>query len=152
MKLITPSLLALTLLVAFATPARAQLGASIGAGVATPQGDLEDAYDSGYTARAQLTLSALGLFEVHGQAGWTRFPAKSDAVDDLDQLHAGAGARLSVFPLVFVGANAAYFFGDADEEVGFFPEVGVGLGPLEVVLDYRVGDEGWLGIRGALKL
>jgi len=80
-------------------------------------------------------------------------PASIEGIDgDADILHAGVGARLGVFGLAFVGANAAYFFGDGDEDVGFFPEIGVGLGPLEVVADYRIGsDFNWFGLRGALE-
>jgi len=151
-----------------AAAAQAQLSKSIGIGVASPQGEFGDYFDEGYTVRGQFQLSALGLIAVHTQAGWTRFssdfdpgtvvpdsnvPASIEGIDgDADILHAGVGARLGVFGLAFVGANAAYFFGDGDEDVGFFPEIGVGLGPLEVVADYRIGsDFNWFGLRGALK-
>lgn len=144
--------LVLGLFLVTAGTAHAQTSASIGVGVASPQGDFGDVVDEGYTVRAQLALSALGLVSVHTQGGWTRFPAESEVDDDANILHAGVGARLGVFGIMFVGANGAYFFGDGDDEVGFFPEIGVGLGPLEVVADYRVGsDFDWFGLRGALK-
>jgi hypothetical protein len=61
----------------------------------------------------------------------------------LSVYHAGAGARLGL-GFLWVGANAAYFFGDGEEGVGFFPEVGVKIWRLEGVLDFRVdGDEKW---------
>jgi len=166
MRFTLPALVALVL--AVPGDAHAQASASIGAGVATPQGEFGDFFDSGYTIRAQLALSALGLVEVHTQAGWSRFssdfdpgtvvpdgdvPAGIEDIDgDADIFHAGVGARLGVFGLAFIGANGAYFFGDGDDDVGFFPEIGVGVGPLEVVADYRFGsDFDWFGLRGALK-
>lgn len=165
-RFILPALAALALTVP--ADASAQANASIGVGVASPQGDFGDFFDSGYTVRGQFALSALGLFEVHTQAGWSRFglgydpgfvvadgdvPAEIEAIDgDADIFHAGVGARLGILGLAFIGANGAYFFGDGDDDIGFFPEIGVGLGPLEVVADYRFGsDFDWFGLRGALK-
>jgi hypothetical protein len=137
-------------LLLFAAPAHGQT--SIGVGIASAQGDFGDVADNGYTIRAQRALSLLGLVAIHAQGGWSRFEAKGESSADADILHAGVGARLGGFGLVFVGANAAYFFGDGDDEIGFFPEVGIGLGPLEVVADYRLGsDFNWFGLRGALK-
>lgn len=148
------SAIAAVLLLLAAVPAHAQLGTStsIGVGWATPQGDLDDVVDDGYTVRGQLGLSALGLVQVHGQGGWTRFDAGSESSDDFDLFHAGVGARVGL-GLVFVGANAVYFFGDGDDEVGFFPEVGVSLLMLEIVADYNFSaDRDWFAIRAALKL
>jgi hypothetical protein len=157
------SCISLSVLIGFALlsagQAHAQASASLGVGLASPQGDLGDYFDSGYTVRAQLALSALGIVEVHTQAGWSRFPVGDATVDreeyqvgDADLLHAGVGARLGIFGLIFVGANGAYFFGEGDNEIGFFPEVGIGIGPLEVVADYRFGsDFDWFGLRGGLK-
>jgi len=149
--------LAMTLALALAAqPAQAQLSTSIGAGIAAPQGDLGDGFDNGYTVRGQVGLSLVGLVEGHVQAGWSRFPVKEGVVggEDADIYHAGVGARVGL-GLIFVGANAAYFFGDDpgdNSELGFFPEVGIGLGPLEAVADYRIdGDAKWFGIRAALK-
>jgi len=137
-----------------AAPAHAQLSASVGAGVAQPRGDLDDGFENGFTVRTQLALSALGLVNVHAQAGWTRFGADDTAEVDLDDanvFHAGVGGRLGVLGLAFVGLNGVWFGGDSEDDFGLLPEVGVGLGPLEVVADYRLGDEGWLSLRGALK-
>jgi hypothetical protein len=147
-------ILLLALVAAGASPAHAQIGTttSIGVGWATPQGDLDDAVDDGYTVRAQLGLSALGLIQIHGQGGWTRFGAGSESADDVDLLHAGVGARVGL-GLVFVGANAVYFFGDGDDEVGFFPEIGVSLLMLELVADYNFSaDRDWFAVRAALRL
>jgi hypothetical protein len=146
------SAFALAALISIPSAANAQLSTSIGAGVAIPQSDLADTVDDGYTIRAQLGLSALGLFQLHAQGGWSRFGAASESFEDVDILHAALGARIPVLPLVKIGLNAAYFFGDSDEEgLGFFPEISVGLGPLEAVADYRFGDEGWLSLRGAIR-
>jgi hypothetical protein len=146
------SALTLAALASLPTAAEAQLAASVGAGVAIPQSDLADTVDDGYTIRAQLGLSALGLFQLHAQGGWSRFGAASESFDDVNIFHAAVGGRIPVLPFVKLGLNAGYFFGDSeDEDLGFFPEISVGLGPLEAVLDYRFGDEGWVGLRGALR-
>lgn len=135
-----------------AAPTEAQISTSLGAGWATPQGDLDDVVDDGYTVRGQLALSALGLVGVHAQGGWTRFAASGEAADDLDIFHAALGARVGM-GLLFVGANAAYFFGDGEDEAGFFPEVGLSFLMLEVVADYNfTADRDWFAIRAALKL
>ena len=130
-----------------------QINASLGAGVAVPTGDFGDLQDNGYTVRGQLGLSLL-LASVHAQVGWTRFPSKDLAaleLTDVDIYHAGVGARFGL-GLFWLGLNAAYFSGDGEDGAGVFPEVGVGLGPIEAVADYRVdGDAKWLGVRAALK-
>jgi hypothetical protein len=132
----------------------AQIQTSIGAGIAVPTGDFGDVADNGYTVRGQLGVSLL-LASVHAQVGWTRFPGPEIAgieADDADIWHAGVGGRFGL-GLFWVGLNAAYFGGDGEDDgLGFFPEVGLGLGPLEAVADYRIdGDAKWLGLRAALK-
>lgn len=149
--------LALTLGLAIAAqPAQAQISKSIGVGIAVPQSDLGDTYDDGFTARGQVALSLIGIVQVHAQAGWTRFPVMQEFTDDLDDAdiyHAGVGGRVGL-GLVFVGVNTAYFFGDDpgdNSELGFFPEVGIGFGPIEAVADYRIdGEAKWFGLRAAL--
>ncbi|MEJ2504044.1 MAG: hypothetical protein P8177_12170 [Gemmatimonadota bacterium] len=127
----------------------AQIYSSVGAGVAVPTGDFGDNFDTGWTVRGQLGLSFV-LVDGHVQAGWSRFPGK-DSVEDADIYHAGVGARVGL-GLVFVGANAAYFFGDGEDGVGFFPEIGAHIGPIEAVADYRIdGDNKWLGARVGLR-
>jgi hypothetical protein len=134
-----------------AAPLSAQTYGSLGLGAAVPTGDFGDIYDTGYTIRGQAGVS-LVLADVHLQTGVSRFSgqeiAAGESTDDIAVYHAGAGARLGL-GLIWVGANAAYFFGDGDDGVGFFPEVGVGIGPIEVVADYRIdGDFRWLALRG----
>lgn len=52
---------------------------------------------------------------------------------------------------LWVGANAAYFFGDGDRGLGFFPELGVKIWRVEGVADFRVdGDEKWGAARVGL--
>ncbi len=154
MNSIARSLLGLVTLVALsAVPGAAQTYSSIGVGIATPTGDFSTFYDNGYTVRGQVGLS-LVLADVHVQTGWTRFPFTEEAGGsdggNIDVYHAGVGARVGL-GVIWVGANGAYFFGEGDNEIGFFPEVGVGLGPIEVVADYRLGDVNYFGLRGALK-
>lgn len=133
----------------FGAGAQAQTYTSLGLGVVMPRGDLEDVYDAGLTFRGQRGVS-LVLVDVHVQVGVTSFvlagePSSGD--DEATVYHAGAGARLGLGPF-WVGANGAYFFGDGEDGVGFFPEVGLRLWRLEAVADYRV-DEGrqWLAAR-----
>lgn len=132
------------------TVLEAQLYKSVGAGVAVPVGDYADSFERGYTVRAQVgfSLTAIGI---HAQAGWSRFPAIQSGdveVADHDIYHLAAGARVGL-GLLWVGANAGFFGGDDDHEgLAFLPEVGVGLGPIEGVADFRMGgDTRWLGVR-----
>ena len=132
----------------------AQLYKSIGAGVAIPVGDYADSFERGYTVRAQVgfSLTAVGI---HAQAGWSRFPAIQTGdigLADDDIYHVAAGARVGL-GILWVGANAGLFGGDDDHDgLAFFPEVGVGLGPLEAVADLRIsGDTRWLGLRVGLR-
>lgn len=128
---------------------------SVGVGIAAPTGDLGDFYDNGYTVRGQVGISLVGLVDGHAQVGWSRFSAENGTTGgDANIYHAGVGARVGL-GLIFVGANAAYFFGDDpgdNSELGLFPEVGIALGPLEAVADYRFdGDAKWFGLRAGLK-
>ena len=145
--------LALAVLALTTTDVEAQITPSVGVGLAHPFGDFADAYDRGFTVRGQAALSLL-LAGVHAQAGLSRFPAEEvEGVsrDDATIYHAGVGGRLGL-GLVFVGANALYFFGDGEDEMGIVPEVGISLLMLEAVLDLRAtGDQKWVGIRAALK-
>lgn len=137
--------------------AEAQTSTSVGIGLAAPLGNFGDFAGTGYTVRGQAGLS-LVLADVHLQAGWSHFPGEDATVagetisgEGADIFHTGVGARLGL-GLLWVGANAAYFFGDGDDGVGLFPEIGLGLGPLEVVGDIRIdGDAKWAAIRGALR-
>lgn len=153
MKSVLSALTVLSL-VLVPTAAAAQISGSVGGGVAAPTGDLGDAYDTGLTVRAQAGVSLL-VASVHGQVGWTRFPGKELTggvdVEDIDFFHAGVGGRFGL-GLFWVGLNAAYFSGDGDDGLGFFPEVGAGFGPIEAVADYRLdGDAHWLGLRAGLR-
>lgn len=131
---------------------------SIGVGVAAPAGTLADFYDPGFTIRGQAGLS-LVLVDIHVQTGYTSFRGKEGTVlgqpvtlPDIDSFHAGAGARLGL-GFLWVGANAAYFFAEEfGKEIKLFPEAGLGLGPLEVVADYTLGDQNWLSLRLGWKL
>jgi hypothetical protein len=140
----------LAALVLTPTEGRSQgLTASVGVGAASGWSDLGDATDGGFTLRGQLGVDLL-VASVHGQVGWTRLPGRGDA-DDFSTAHYGVGGRLGL-GLLWVGLNGAYFSGDGDDGMGFFPEVGVGLGPLEAVADVRVdGDQKWWSLRGAFR-
>lgn len=136
--------------------ASAQISASIGAGVASGFGDFGDAVDPGFTVRGQLGLSAL-VAGVHAQVGYTRFPIAENGVLDLggdenvNIYHYGVGGRVGM-GLLSVGATAAYFSGDSSDDFGILPELSVGLGPIEAVLDAKItGDQKWWSLRGALK-
>ncbi len=136
-----------------ATDAHAQITGSLGVGIVHPMGDFGDNLDRGFTARGQVGLSLL-LASVHAQVGLNHFPGKDVANvtgSSANIYHAGVGGRLGL-GLIFVGANANYFFGDGENGVGYVPEVGIGLLKLEVVADARIdGDAKWVGLRAGLR-
>jgi len=146
-----PALLAIFLVLP--TSAEAQLQTSLTGGIIAPIGDFGDTYDPGYSVRGQVGLSFL-LASVHAQVGVSRFSANDSApaaTDDLNVYHYGVGARAG-FGLLWVGANAAYFSGDGDDGLGFFPEVGVSFLMLEAVADMRIdGDQKWYGLRAGIR-
>lgn len=147
-----PSLAALAcLLVLGATEARGQIYTSVGVGMVQPLGDFDDAFDQGFTVRGQAGLSLL-LAGAHAQVGWSNFATDADTSDSesANVYHAGVGGRLGV-GLFFVGANAAYFFGDGEDGIGYIPEVGISLLSLELVADGRIDGDKWVALRGALK-
>lgn len=149
---IVPALLVFLLGAALAAaPVGAQgLNTSLGAGIASPVGDFGDLYDPGFTVRGQVGLD-LVLLDVHAQAGWSRFGAADADTDDANVTHLGVGARAG-FGLFWVGLNAAQFWGEGDDGVGWVPEVGVSFLSLEAVADVRIdGDEKWWALRGALR-
>ena len=145
------------------TEAQSQIRTSLGVGVATPMGDFGDVADAGFTLRGQAGLS-LVLADVHVQAGYSRFPGTSfefggetfEVDEDFNPFHVGAGGRVGL-GLLWVGLTGVYTFGDAIDEIdlgsdglAFLPEVGVGLGPIEVVADYLAfSDVSWIGLRAA---
>ena len=135
-----------------ASDARAQIYTSVGVGGVQPIGDFDDLFDRGFTVRGQAGLSLL-LAGAHVQAGWSNFEADIDSgsSESANIYHAGIGGRVGM-GLFWVGANGAYFFGDGESGVGYFPEVGLGLMNFEAVADVRVdGNEKWVSLRAALK-
>jgi len=97
------------------------------------------------------------LADGHVQAGWSRFSGadldEGDLVvvgEDANVWHGGLGVRVGIGPF-WVGANGFYSFGDTDDGLGFAPEVGVDLGPLEIVADHLFGDTKWFALRGAVR-
>lgn len=130
----------------------AQMSTGLGIGWAAPYGKLGDSYGSGFTVRGQVGLD-LPLVKPHLQAGWTRVPydgGGGDSKGSANIYHTAVGARFSL-GLIWVGANAAYFFGHGDGGFGFFPEAGVSFWKLEAVGDIRVdGSEKWAAFRVGL--
>jgi len=144
--------LALVPFALFAPGAQAQTYGSIGFGAAKPVSDLGDLYNTGYTVRGQVGFSLVFL-DAHIQTGWTNFPvaSKGSDLDNLNIYHAGAGARLGL-GFIWVGANGAYFFGDGDQGIGWFPELGLKFWKVEGVVDFRIdGDEKWGAARVGLR-
>jgi hypothetical protein len=132
--------------------ADAQVHYSVGAGMSAPiGGDLKDNYGAGFTLRGQAGLS-LAVAGVHLQTGWTTFsvsddPKDTSVEDRFDLYHVAAGARVAL-GFFWVGANAAYFFGDGEKGGGLVPEVGFRVGPIEGVADGRLdGNEKWVSAR-----
>ncbi len=154
-RLILPAMAALVLIAPRGSAA--QFNSSIGAGVAFPSGDLGDVTGTGFTVRGQAGMS-LALIDAYIQAGWSSFPGEDLDVGntvveggDADIWHAGIGMRLGI-GMLWVGANALYSFGDTPNDgVGIAPEVGVGLGPIEVVADYLFGNTNWAAIRAGFR-
>lgn len=129
---------------------QAQFYGSLGGGIAKATGDFSDNYDMGLTFRGQAGIS-LAIVDAHLQTGVTSFGVADDPdnpdADDVNIYHAGIGARVGL-GFVFIGANAAYFFGDGEDGIGLFPEIGVRIWRLEAVADYRIdGDENWGAVR-----
>lgn len=129
---------------------QAQFYGSVGGGVAWPQGDLGKDHDTGFTLRGQGGIS-LAIVEAHVQAGMSRFSVvenpKDPEADDANIYHAGVGARVGL-GFIFIGASAAYFSGEGESGMGYFPEIGLRFWRLEAVADYRVdGNENWSALR-----
>lgn len=122
---------------------------TIGAGVASPRGDLERGLDTGFTVRGQAGLFRLGSLQGHGQFGYSRFGG-TDGNGRVDVWNGGVGGRLW-YRSVWAGANAFYLFGDIDNGFGFAPEVGARLGSFELVADYLFGDVEWVSVRLGLR-
>lgn len=150
----TLALAALALLLASPPDVEAQISGSIAAGVANPLGDFGDTLDSGFTFRGQAGISLL-LVGLHAQVGWTRFPGKGGGgigFEGADFFHAGAGGRVGL-GMAWVGLTGAWFSGDGEDGLGLLPEVGLGLGPVEAVVDARVdGDAKWFAVRLGVRL
>ena len=150
--------LAAGLLVFAPTSASAQIGGSLTAGVAGAYGDGSDLVGDGYTLRGQLGLDLL-LVGLHAQVGYTRFSGTTATVagntietNASNNYHYGIGGRLGAGGLLWFGGTGAWFAGDGDDEFGLIPEVGVGIGPLEVVADARVtGSSKWWSLRGGIR-
>lgn len=122
-----------------------------GLGYAAPIGSISDFQTQGYTLRGQAGLNLL-LASVHAQAGWTRLSGR-EGQEPVNIQHLVAGGRFGL-GLVWTGLNAGWFR-DPDNEgnsLGYLPEIGAGLGPLEVVFDVRPsGPNKWWSLRGALR-
>lgn len=131
--------------------------AAVGGGVVVPTGSLRERAEQGYTVRGRVGIS-LGFAHVQLLGGWSRLAGKDLLVDDivepgedLDLFHAGVGVRVGL-GAIWLGANAADFFGDGDEGIGFIPELGFVVGPFEVVADSRVhGPDTWAAVRAAIR-
>lgn len=131
--------------------AEAQLAGSITGGIVGGTGDTGDVTDSGFTVQGRAELSIL-FAGVHANAGFTRLNG-ADSFGDADFWNAGVGARLGLGTLLWVGANANYYLGDdIENEVGIVPEVGVSLGPLEAIADFKItGDVNFWSLRAGIR-
>lgn len=122
-----------------------------GLGYAAPIGSISDFQSQGYTLRGQAGLNLL-LASVHAQAGWTHLNGR-EGQEPVNIQHLVAGGRFGL-GLVWTGLNAGWFR-DPDNEgnsFGYLPEIGAGLGPLEVVFDVRPsGPNKWWSLRGGLR-
>lgn len=122
-----------------------------GLGYAAPIGSISDFQSQGYTLRGQAGLNLL-LASVHAQAGWTHLAGR-DGQEAVHIQHLVAGGRFGL-GLVWTGLNAGWFR-DPDNKgngFGYLPEIGAGLGPLEVVFDFRPsGPNKWWSLRGGLR-
>jgi hypothetical protein len=149
-------------LVAAPSPVQAQPTTTVSAGWVWPRGGLDDRYDRGVMVRARRGFPIL-IAELHVQGGFTRLPGGQplrpgdDAsaplpgrADAADLLHAGMGLRVGL-GMLWVGGTAAWFVGDLDDEMTFLPEVGLRLGPTELVGEMRWGERRWLALRAGLR-
>ncbi len=129
---------------------QAQPYQSVTAGIVVPTSILADQVERGLQARVAVGLSA-AFVGLQIEAGAARFPALApddpEIGADLERFHVGLGARLEM-AMFRVGADGIYAFGEGDDGFGLVPELGVGLGRLEVMLDHRLdGDWRWWGLR-----
>ena len=147
-SVLTLGLLTAAALLAAPSAAEAQLSTSVSAGVAGPTGDAGDIADTGFTVQGRVGLSLL-VAGLHANGGFTRLPGKdSVGADDADVWNVGVGAKFGLAPLLWVGANANYYTGDGSDEMGIVPEIGVSIGPLEAIADYKVtGDVKFWSLR-----
>lgn len=147
---VSAAALAAALLLLGPAAAEAQISTSISGGPAGPTGDAADLAETGFTVQGRAGLSLI-LAGLHANAGFTRLSGK-DSFDDADFFNVGAGAKVGLGPLFWVGANANYYAGgDIDNEVGIVPEVGASIGPLEAVADFKItGDINFWSLRVGL--
>jgi len=103
-----------------------------------------DDLGTGYGGGAKVELNPIDIVSVDGRAGWTRF---SDTDIDMFPLEA---AGLLNLPILFehivpyAGAGIGYYMfngdgGDLDDEVGYFPLIGleIGLHSLSLLAEAR---------------
>ncbi|NNK63656.1 MAG: hypothetical protein HKO98_10680 [Gemmatimonadetes bacterium] len=149
-------------MLAMASPARAQPTTTVSAGWVWPRGGLDDRYDRGVIVRARRGFPLL-IAELHIQGGFTRLPGAQPrppgadpsgllpaSADAANLLHAGMGLRVGL-GLLWVGGTAAWFVGDLDDEMTFLPEVGLRLGPTELVGEVRWGERRWAALRAGVR-
>lgn len=127
------------------------LRVSGGLGYAAPIGTFSDFQSQGYTLRGQVGLNLL-VASVHAQAGWTHLSGRGGN-DPVNVQHLVAGGRFGL-GLLWTGLSAGWFRDpdDTGNAFGYLPEIGAGLGPLEVVLDVRPsGSNRWWSLRGGFR-
>lgn len=150
---LAPLGLGLLVLAFTAAPASAQLpgvglGLSAGARYAVPSGDFGDAVKPGYGGYVKVEIGAL-MLGAAAEANITRFGGE-EGFDGVTVLGIQAGPRIGM-GLFKVGLDLGWY--SEVEEVGYTPNISVGLGPLEAGAGATFFSGGrWLYLRGGIKI
>lgn len=139
-----------------ATAVRAQaqvpvIDVRLGAHAVMPSGDLGDAYDTGFGLYGRIG-APVGPMKLMGSLTWNQFNAASDLFEDLNVVTVQGGPHFSMV-LLDLGLELAYF--SEFEEVGFSPNISLGLMNLDLTASYSMTFDSpqasWISLGGGFR-